>query len=476
MSIGAFWSIVAIILSYPIGISIQNAAAELQVQFLFRFGSGCGLDVCDEGEFLNPSGVAVDSSENIIVADRATDCCPGQISKFDKDGNFLFRFGGLNEPGGIAVDSSDNIIAINRAGSINPSIHIFDKDGNFLYSFDIGSVDDSAPEAVVLDSSDNIIVADSTKGKIQAFDHDGNFLFNFGSAGSGDGEFNFPAGIAVDSSDNIVVVDSGNQRVQVFDKHGNFLFNFGSAGSGDGEFNFEIDAQTFFGIAVDSSDNIIVADNGNHRIQVFDKNGHFLLAFSNFENNDGDLVDPHGVAAAKAGRIIVSDDDAKKRIQVYAMSSTDSRRENSLRAGNGVISLGGTNLLTQKLDTSASVTGKLLSLTVLEPDGDTCVANSLPETIPPSGMLTREYPTDFSLDTAGGDGACNTTQIGVYKAESEVEVDGVVSKSTAEFKTNFFVIPESPVGAAALIGSSLAALGGFMYFRRHRNTNQRLDS
>ncbi len=68
LSIGAFWSIVAIILSYPIGISIQNAAAELQVQFLFRFGSGCGLDVCDEGEFLNPSGVAVDSSENIIVA------------------------------------------------------------------------------------------------------------------------------------------------------------------------------------------------------------------------------------------------------------------------------------------------------------------------------------------------------------------------------------------------------------------------
>ena len=89
----------------------------------------------------------------------------------------------------------------------------------------------------------------------------------------------------------------------------------------------------------------------------------------------------------------------------------------------------------------------------------------MPETIPASGILTKEYPTDFTLDTAKGDGACNTMQIGIYKAESEVEVDGVVSKSTAEFETNFFVVPESPVGAAALLGSSIAALGVYIKFR-----------
>ena len=140
---------------------------------------------------------------------------------------------------------------------------------------------------------------------------------------------------------------------------------------------------------------------------------------------------------------------------------------NALLADEGAIGLGQRTNLVQKIDASSGATGTLLSLQVLEPNGDRCIANGLPKAIPASGILSREYPTDFSRDSAIGDLTCNTFRVGVYKAESEVEVGGVVSKSTVEFETNFFVIPESPVGAAALIGSSLAALGGFMYFRRH---------
>src|SRR5207247_10810759 len=101
----------------------------------------------------------------------------------------------------------------------------------------------------------------------------------------------------------------------------------------------------------------------------------------------------------------------------------------------------------------------------------TCVANGVPETIPASGIITKVYPTDFSLDTSGGDGVCNTAQIGTYKATSEVEVDGVVSKSTVEFNTNFFVIPESPIGIIALMGSFLATFGGYAYFRQKRSVS-----
>ncbi|TLX99285.1 MAG: hypothetical protein E6K92_10400, partial [Thaumarchaeota archaeon] len=104
--------------------------------------------------------------------------------------------------------------------------------------------------------------------------------------------------------------------------------------------------------------------------------------------------------------------------------------ENALVADKGVISLGETTKLIQKIDASSGLTGNLVSLRVLEADGDTCVANGVPETIPASGIMRKVYPTDFSLDTSGGDGACNTAQIGTYKATSEVEVGGVVSKST----------------------------------------------
>jgi hypothetical protein len=42
------------------------------------------------------------------------------------------------------------------------------------------------------------------------------FQLTFGSEGSGDGQFIFPSGVAVAASGNIVVADSGNDRIQVF--------------------------------------------------------------------------------------------------------------------------------------------------------------------------------------------------------------------------------------------------------------------
>jgi hypothetical protein len=43
---------------------------------------------------------------------------------------------------------------------------------------------------------------------------------------------------------------------------------------------------------------------------------------------------------------------------------------------------------------------------------------------------------------------------------------------TETFNVGFFVAPESPAGVAALVGSSLAALGGFPVFRRRHSNNQ----
>ena len=40
-----------------------------------------------------------------------------------------------------------------------------------------------------------------------------------------------------ENSDEIVVADCGNHRVQVFDSDGTFLRSFGHKGENDGEFN-----------------------------------------------------------------------------------------------------------------------------------------------------------------------------------------------------------------------------------------------
>lgn len=127
------------------------------------------------------------------------------------------------------------------------------------------------------------------------------------------------------------------------------------------------------------------------------------------------------------------------------------------------IPLDGTTSITQE---SAPVNnGKLMSLTVHEPDGDVCSANANGSEIPADG-ISSEYPTDFSLMSEAGDGTCSTGNVGVYHAESQVSTKNGIVQDSAQFETDSpFVLPESPIGLIALLGSSLAALGAFAVIR-----------
>jgi tripartite motif-containing protein 71 len=62
------------------------------------------------------------------------------------------------------------------------------------------------------------------------------FVRKWGSDGTGDGQFNYPYGVALDSSGNVYVADSGNNRVQKFNSDGTFISKWGSKGIGDGQF------------------------------------------------------------------------------------------------------------------------------------------------------------------------------------------------------------------------------------------------
>ncbi|MEM4275631.1 MAG: hypothetical protein QXK74_00965 [Candidatus Nitrosocaldaceae archaeon] len=110
---------------------------------------------------------------------------------------------------------------------------------------------------------------------------------------------------------------------------------------------------------------------------------------------------------------------------------------------------------------------------VYEPDGDRCVPNdaliSFPYTITVGNSLTLTYPTHFELDTTysnGGDLQCTTNVTGEY----EVDVDARTTIGSVNYKVDFdvsfFVVPQSPIGAVAIVGSSIAALGAFMAFKR----------
>jgi DNA-binding beta-propeller fold protein YncE len=85
------------------------------------------------------------------------------------------------------------------------------------------------------------------------------------------GEFRQPTDVTWDQEDNIFISDGYiNSRVAKFDRNGDWIRQWGQAGKGPGEFN------TPHSIAADAHGNIYVADRGNRRIQVFDRDGSFL--------------------------------------------------------------------------------------------------------------------------------------------------------------------------------------------------------
>ena len=63
-------------------------------------------------------------------------------------------------------------------------------------------------------------------------------------------------------------------------------------------------------LVVDSDDNILVADHGNHRIQVFHQNGYHIKSIGT-----GQFF-PCGVCMDHDGRIIVSE-DGNNRISIF---------------------------------------------------------------------------------------------------------------------------------------------------------------
>ncbi|AYV85800.1 MAG: hypothetical protein Satyrvirus43_4 [Satyrvirus sp.] len=136
-----------------------------------------------EGELLNSfgteievnvvivvGGVAVDKDGNIYVSNGYNDT----ITKLSPNGEILLEIKNdqLSSPIGIALNSKNQIVVAN-AGS--KTVIIFDKNGEFLFKF--GEFD--CPNNVVIDDNDKIYVSDLEKCRIQVFSSNGNYLFEF---------------------------------------------------------------------------------------------------------------------------------------------------------------------------------------------------------------------------------------------------------------------------------------------------------
>jgi hypothetical protein len=88
-----------------------------------------------------------------------------------------------------------------------------------------------APNALAVDSEDNLVVADAQTGVVSIFSSDGTVLKDFGGySAQEDGKFLRPTAIAVSSNGDLLVSDVYRNLINVFNSEGQFL---GAIRSGD---------------------------------------------------------------------------------------------------------------------------------------------------------------------------------------------------------------------------------------------------
>ena len=186
----------------------------------------------------------------------------------------------------------------------------------------------NAPRSIAAGLNDDLYVADSRNHRILHIASDGSLLNEWGTfadilAGSApNGSFNEPWGVAVGPDGSVYVSDTWNHRIQKFTKDGKFIKTWGQYGQPV----LELPESASFlwgprGIAVDAKGQVFVADTGNKRIVVFDRDGNYVTEFGTGGFDPGQFDEPVGIAISPSGTVYVTD-TWNQRIQAFIPNET----------------------------------------------------------------------------------------------------------------------------------------------------------
>ena len=297
----------------------------------------------------NPTGVAVDASGNLYIADAGNNVIckvkngfiswvAGSLTAGYSGDSGIATVAKLNNPVRVAVDAVGNLYIAdamnNRVRKVNTNGIISTVAGNGTAGF---SGDDGAatlanlnyPFGLVTDTSGNLYISDFYNNRIRKVNSNGiiSTVAGNGISGySGDGgsatsaNISLPLGVLTDTNGNLYIADMGNNRVRKVSTNGNIstIAGNGTAGySGDGGLATSAQLNEASSIAIDASGNLYIADYNNNRIRKVDNKGNISTVGGNglatYYSSDGiaainaELNNPTGVATDALGNIYIAD-------------------------------------------------------------------------------------------------------------------------------------------------------------------------
>lgn len=211
-------------------------------------------------------------------------------------------------PVAVTVDSIENIYIADR---FTKSILKYDKNGKYLFSFGLKpkSKEDGGFYPVDLFYKDENIYVLDISGRIVVFDEDGQVKSSKKyKTGNLLGEISGAKAIFVDD-DYIYLADTGNNRIQILDRDGMVQSGFGYKGALSGKL------EQPEGVAV-SRNEILVADTGNNIVSIYEKNGIFKKNISIDGEKLEEFKQPKSIIAGEDGNIYILDSGSSK-IKVF---------------------------------------------------------------------------------------------------------------------------------------------------------------
>ncbi|TKR77648.1 hypothetical protein L596_018578 [Steinernema carpocapsae] len=256
-----------------------------------------------EGQFTEPSGVAVNAQNDIVVADTNNH----RIQVFDQEGRFKFQFGECGKRDGQLL--YPNRVAVNRVTgdfivterSPTHQIQVYNQYGQFLRKFGANIL--QHPRGVCVDSEGHIIVVECKVMRVIIFDSYGNILQKFSCSRY----LEFPNGVCTNDKREILISDNRAHCIKVFNYDGMFVRQIG----GEGITNYPI------GVGINQMGEVVVADNHNNfNLTVFSQDGTMLSALESKVKH----AQCFDVALVEDGSVVLASKDYRLYLYRYQMT------------------------------------------------------------------------------------------------------------------------------------------------------------
>ena len=251
--------------------------------------------------------MAVNNEGLLAVADDKNKC----VHLLRKEGALVRSIGkevfGVgwfgSSSGGITFDLKGNVWVTD--GSSNKVLKL-SQDGQLLQTIDhAGSKSDhfNHPTGVSVSPEGLIYLCDYNNHRVTIHDEEGKFQFAVGSKGSGPGCFDGPRDVTFGSDGLVYVTDDGNSRVCVLSKEGTFLRDF-------------VTRYDPWYIAATGDNHLVITSYPSNTVMVYTLGGQLVHEFGRSGSSLGRFCVPYGICVDDSGLVYVAD-FANSRVQVF---------------------------------------------------------------------------------------------------------------------------------------------------------------